>query len=328
MNQIHAMRVFVSVAETESFRRAAQQLDVSNALVTRSIAMLEAHLHTRLIHRTTRNLSLTEAGVRYLEGCRELLEELDHLERAVVDTEREVGGTLRVVAAGMLSPASLSLLIDGFQRHHPHVRVRLTLAERPVDLQEDGYDVGIVTGAALPGKDLVEHPLGSNPLVVCAAPAYLAERGAPRSPFEFPQHAWVALPPAQRSPTWHFAGADGRPHPVTLRPTYTVNSLLMVRLAALSGMGLAILPARLVAHDIETGTLVRVMPEQIVDDPEARVSVVYPARRFLAAKTQSFIDHVSGSFEREVSLPQGLIEVVASIPANAAQTTLRVVPQV
>ncbi|MGH8780481.1 LysR family transcriptional regulator [Paraburkholderia sp.] len=326
MNQIHAMRVFVSVAETESFRRAAQQLDVSNALVTRSIAMLEAHLHTRLIHRTTRNLSLTEAGVRYLEGCRELLEELDHLERAVADTEREPGGTLRVVAAGMLSPAALTPLVDGYRRHHPHVRVRLTLAERSVDLQEDGYDVGIVTAAATSGKDLVEHPLGANPLIVCAAPGYLAERGVPRSPFEFPQHAWVALPPAQRSPTWHFAGVDGHSHAITLRPAYTVNSMLMVRLAVLSGMGLAILPARLVTHDIETGTLVRVMPEQTIDDPEARVSIVYPGRRFLAAKTQSFIDHVVASFEGDLSLPQGLIEVVSPVSAGAPHTTLRVVP--
>jgi len=108
MNQIHAMRVFVRVSETESFRRAAQQLDVSNALVTRAIAMLEAHLRTRLINRTTRNLSLTEAGTRYLEGCRALLEELDHLESMVAHTEGDPSGTLRVVASGSLSLMALT----------------------------------------------------------------------------------------------------------------------------------------------------------------------------------------------------------------------------
>ena len=145
MNQIHAMRVFVRVSETESFRRAAQQLDVSNALVTRSIAMLEAHLRTRLINRTTRNLSLTEAGTRYLEGCRALLEELDNLETALAHTEGEPSGTLRVVASSSLSLLTLTPLIDGFRKRYPKVNVRLTLAERHVDLVEDGFDVGIVT---------------------------------------------------------------------------------------------------------------------------------------------------------------------------------------
>src|ERR1700730_13148091 len=136
MNQIHAMRVFVRVSETESFRRAAQQLDVSNALVTRAIAMLEAHLRTRLINRTTRNLSLTEAGNRYLEGCRGLLEELDHLENTVAHTEREPSGTCLVVASGALSLLSLTPLLNGYRRLYPKVRIRLTLAERHVDLVE------------------------------------------------------------------------------------------------------------------------------------------------------------------------------------------------
>ena len=308
MNQIHAMRVFVRVAETESFRRAAQQLDVSNALVTRSIAMLEAHLRTRLINRTTRNLSLTEAGVRYLEGCRGLLEELDHLEGTVAHTEREPGGTLRVVVSGTLSPAALTPLLDGYRRTHPQVRLRLTLADRPVDLLEDGYDVGIVTAFSISGKDLIEQPIGTNALVPCAAPGYLAERGEPRSPLELAQHACVGLPPGQRSPTWHFAGPDGRSLPVTLHQVYTVNSTLMVRLAALSGMGIAILPAQLVASDFATGTLTRIMSDYTVDDPEANLSIVYPGRRFLAAKTQSFIDHTIEYFSRDIAPLPTLIE--------------------
>ena len=120
MNQIHAMRVFARVAETQSFRRAAQQLDVSNALVTRSIAMLEAHLQTRLINRTTRNLSLTEAGIRYLEGCRGLLEDLDHLENTVAYTGREPGGTLRIVASGALSLQSRLVTSAGISSSAPN----------------------------------------------------------------------------------------------------------------------------------------------------------------------------------------------------------------
>jgi DNA-binding transcriptional LysR family regulator len=296
MNQIHAMRVFVRVAETQSFRRAAQQLDVSNALVTRSVAMLEAHLQTRLINRTTRNLSLTEAGNRYLEGCRGLLEELDHLENTVAHTEREPSGTLRVVASGALSLLSLTPLLNGYRRLYPKVRIRLTLAERHVDLVEDGYDVGIVTAFMVTSTELVERPIGTNALVPCASPAYLAEHGEPRSPGQLAQHAFVALPSEQRSPTWHFTDTRGHTEQVTLQPAYTVNSALMVRLGALAGMGVAILPSQLVADDFASGALKRVVPEYTVDDPEVKVSIVYPSRQYLPAKTRAFVDYTLEHF--------------------------------
>ncbi|WP_455733155.1 LysR family transcriptional regulator, partial [Burkholderia stabilis] len=174
MNQIQTMRVFVCVAEQQSFRRAAHHLGVSNALVTRSIAMLEGHLNTRLIHRTTRNLSLTEAGARYLDGCRALLEEFDHLESSVAHAVREPGGTLRVVASGLLSPLALTPLVSSFRHRFPELRVQLTVTEGPLDVLDSGYDVGIVTGNRLDGNpSLIGHALAPNPFVACAAPAYL-----------------------------------------------------------------------------------------------------------------------------------------------------------
>src|SRR6478752_3572554 len=223
MNQIHAMRVFDRVADTESFRRAAQQLDVSNALVTRSIAMLEAHLRTRLINRTTRNLSLTEAGTRYLEGCRALLEELDHLESAVTHTEGEPSGTLRVVASSALSLLTLTPLIDGFRKLYPKVNVRLTLAERHVDLVEDGFDVGIVTAFMVSSTALIERPVATNPMIPVATPAYLAAHGVPHAPLDLQGCPSVGLPGEMRSPTWHFRHRQGASDQITLAPVYTVN---------------------------------------------------------------------------------------------------------
>lgn len=297
MNQIHAMRVFVRVAETQSFRRAAQQLDVSNALVTRSVAMLEAHLHTRLINRTTRNLSLTEAGLRYLEGCRSLLEELDHLEHSVAHTEREPSGTLRVVAAGALSLATLTPLIDGYRRLYPRVNVRLTLAERRIDLIEDGFDCGIVAAATARSSDLVERSLGTTTFVPCAAPAWLAEHGEPRTPAQLARHAAVTLPPEERSATWQFARPGEHAEQVTLRPAYAVNNMLMVRLAALAGMGVAIVPTSLVADDLTAGTLRRLLSDYEIDDPEAQMSIVYPRRQYLPARTRRFVDYAVEHFE-------------------------------
>jgi DNA-binding transcriptional LysR family regulator len=301
MNQIHAMRVFVRVADTESFRRAAQQLDVSNALVTRAIAMLEAHLRTRLINRTTRNLSLTEAGTRYLEGCRALLEELDHLESAVTHTEGEPSGTLRVVASSALSLLTLTPLIDGFRKLYPKVNVRLTLAERHVDLVEDGYDVGIVTAFMVSSTALVERPIGLNALVPVATPAFVAEHGLPVAPADLQNMPSVGLPNDIRSSSWHFRHKLGSSDQVTLTPVYSVNSALMVRLATLRGMGFSILPEGIVANDVKDGTLVRLLPEYSVDDPEMKVSIVYPGRQYLPAKTRFFIDYALEKLTQEVN---------------------------
>ncbi|MEI6000156.1 LysR family transcriptional regulator [Paraburkholderia bengalensis] len=297
MNQIYAMRVFVRVAETQSFRRAAQQLKVSNALVTRSIATLEAHLHARLINRTTRNLSLTEAGVHYLEGCRGLLEELDHLEGSVAGTEREPGGTLRVVATGALSPQALTQLLDGYRRRCPRVRIRLTLAERAPHLIEDGYDVGLFIAGPSPSgaaadTDSVELSFATQRLVPCASPSYLAARDEPHHPEHLALHTCIAAPVEPRGPVvWHFVDGDGDAQPVSIEPSYMVNSALLVRLAAIAGMGVAVLPEPLVADDFATGALKRIMQDYTVDESQARVSLVYPRRRHLPARTRAFVDY-------------------------------------
>jgi DNA-binding transcriptional LysR family regulator len=325
MNQIHAMRVFVRVSETESFRRAAQQLDVSNALVTRAIAMLEAHLRTRLINRTTRNLSLTEAGTRYLEGCRALLEELDHLESMVAHTEGDPSGTLRVVASGSLSLAALTPLIDGFRQLYPKVNVRLTLSERHVDLVEDGFDVGIVTAFMVSSTALVERPVATNTLIPVATPEYLAEHGSPETPSDLLHHSFVALPSEMRSATWHFRHRhNGSADQVTLSPIYTVNSALMVRLGTLAHMGISIIPEGIVAADLEEGTLVRVLSDFAIDDPDVKVSIVYPGRQYLPAKTRAFIDytleHMGPGGEVGMPKPESILSRLQMVvpPSSAA----------
>lgn len=315
MNQIHAMRVFVRVAETESFRRAAQQLAVSNALVTRSIATLEAHLKTRLINRTTRNLALTEAGMRYLEGCRGLLEELDRLENGLAHTQTEAGGTLRLVASGAVVLQSLTPLLDGFRRLYPKVNVRLTLTEQHVDLLEEGYDVGIVNRFTASDHELVARSLGEDSLVVCASAGYLADHGEPRTPEQLMQHALIALPTEERETGWRFTGPNEYAGEIRLKPVYTVNSVPMVRLGALAGMGVAILPRQLVADDLAAGTLQRIMQDQRVDDPDLTVSLIYPNRQFLPAKTRAFVDHALEHFR----LGLGQAHAVPSLDEIAAQ---------
>jgi len=323
MNQLHAMRVFVRVAETESFRRAAQQLEVSNALVTRSVAMLEAHLNTRLINRTTRNLSLTEAGLRYLQGCRCVLEELDHLESSVAQTESEPSGTLRVIAAGAASPAALTPLIGGYRRLYPRANVRLTLAEGPVDLVEDGFDVGIV--GATPARDgaFVERALGTTAFVPCASAAWLADHGEPCTPAQLAQCPAVTLPPEERSTTWQLARPGERAQQVTLQPGYAVNNVLMVRLGTLAGMGVAILPAPLVADDLAAGTLRRLLPDYEIDDPDTRMCIVYSSRQYLPAKTRRFVDYAVEHFDHACAGTAAANATPSSLQADSTGSPIR-----
>ncbi|RAC91799.1 LysR family transcriptional regulator [Burkholderia multivorans] len=297
MNQIQTMRVFVCVAEHQSFRRAAHHLGVSNALVTRSIAMLESHLNTRLIHRTTRNLSLTEAGVRYLDGCRALLEEFDHLEASVAQAAHEPGGTLRVVASGLLSPGALTPLLGRFRHRYPELRVQMTIAEAPLDVLDAGYDVGIVTGDGFDGNPaLIAQALAPNPFVACASPAYLERRGEPRTPDDLPRHDWVALAPHQHPGAWRLVGPDARVHTVTVRPACTVNQLALVHAATVAGSGIAMPPEHCVADAIDSGTLVRLLPGYRIDDPHTQLSLVYPNRQFVPARTRSFVEHAIEHF--------------------------------
>ena len=179
--------------------------------------------------------------------------------------------------------------------------MRLTLTDRHVDLIEDGYDVGIVTGFVAPSHDLIEQPIGTHSLVVCAAPSYLAEHGVPYAPGQLALHAIIGLPAEQPATSWHFTGPGQRTEEIALQPVYSVNNAMMVRLGVLAGMGIAILRWQMVAEDLAAGTLRRVLEDHRVDDPDVKVSTIYPNRQFLPAKTRTFVDHTLGHFGRTVS---------------------------
>jgi DNA-binding transcriptional LysR family regulator len=295
MNQIQAMRVFTRVAETQSFRRAAQQLDVSNALVTRSIAMLEAHLNTRLINRTTRNVSLTEAGHRYLQGCRRLLEELALIEAMVANGDDEPRGTLRIAVSASLSNG-LTALIDAFRRRYAHVKLHLTLTEQPVDLIGDGFDAGIVHAGMAPANGVAGRALSSSAPVIVTSPEYLLAHPIPQTPDELTHLAFLSQPRASIGHAWLLRDARGAEHQVTLEPVYTVNSTPMLCAAVLAGMGVAILPERVVEQDLALGTLVRLLQDYAIDDRHTTVSVIYPDRQYMSTKTRAFVEFVLANY--------------------------------
>ncbi|CAG4890965.1 LysR family transcriptional regulator [Paraburkholderia saeva] len=296
MNLLQAMRVFLQVAESNSFGRAAASLGLSNAVVTRYVALLETHLDTRLVNRTTRSISLTEAGHEYADGCRQVLDQIETVESQVARSASEPSGTLKLVAVASFSLFGLTPLLQHYHAQHPKVKLLVTLLHRPVDLIEEGFDVGIVVPGQISSETMIRRPLFKVHPVAVASTRYLETHPAPGQPEHLIAHTFLAPSADIHSSTWRFAHADGRAHTVSLQPAYAVNNSVMLRQAALADMGITILPENHVATDLAQGTLVRVLPDWRILDADKELSLVYPGRRHVSAKTRSFVDFTVNYF--------------------------------
>ncbi|WP_233862163.1 LysR family transcriptional regulator [Paraburkholderia adhaesiva] len=304
MNQLQAMRVFLSVAAHGSFGRAAASLSLSNAVVTRYVALLEAHLNTRLVNRNTRSVSLTEAGMTYAQGCRQVLDDLEHIETQIAHGVAVPSGTLRLVAHASFSINGLTPLLQRFLATFPQVRVSLTLLHRQVDLIEEGFDAGIVAPQQVSGGTLIRRPLVTIAPVLVAAPAYLATQGVPHCPAELAQHTVLAPSSDIHGDDWQFEAPDGTRSGVRIEPAYAVNDAVMQRQAALAGMGIAILPSDQVVADLACGAVVRVLGDYTIRDADRELSLVYPGRRHVPAKTRSFVDFTVDWFRNQTESPR------------------------
>ncbi|WP_144157728.1 LysR family transcriptional regulator [Paraburkholderia sp. BCC1885] len=290
MNHLQAMRVFLKVAENGSFGRAAASLELSNAVVTRYVALLETHLNTRLVNRTTRSVSLTEAGLAYAEGCRQTLEQLDAMESSISQTATDPAGTLKLVAVASFSLFGLTPLLQQYRARHPKVKLAVTLLHRPVDLIEEGFDVGIVGPGQVTGGTLIKRSLFTVSAIAVASRAYIGTHGMPATPASLARHTFLAPSANQSISDWIFVTEDGREETVSLEPAYSVNNAVMLRQAALADMGITILPENHVAEDLLEGTLVQVLSGYRIKGADKEVSLVYPGRRHVSAKTRSFVD--------------------------------------
>jgi len=297
INLFQAMQAFVKVADAGSFAQAAAQLGVSTSVVTRHVASLEQHLGIRLFQRTTRKVVLTEAGAGYADGCRVLLSELEEVESRAATTSKEVAGDLRIVALGSFSLFRLTPLFADYQSRFPHVNLRVTLTEKRVDLLEGGFDVGIVTEHMIRSESLVVRRLLNSHAVPVAAAAYLARAGQPRSPADLARHRVIAAPLDTSPQNWIFSRRDGGDESVALNASFTVNSMIMQKQAALGAMGIALLPLEMVADELRTGTLVRILEDCTVVNGDVAVSLVYPSREFVPRKVREFIDLAIGYFK-------------------------------
>lgn len=294
MDKFREMQAFVAVVESGSFVAAGEHLRLSKAAVSRAVLQLEARLGARLLQRTTRRLSLTEAGQAYLARCKQILADLDEVEAMVGAATLQASGRLRVNVPLSFGVNRLAALWPGFMVRHPNLELEVDLADRMVDLVEEGYDMAIRITRP-PDSSLIYRQLASTRVLLCAAPDYLARRGLPASVAELARHDIIAYTYAPGGDTWRFDGPAGE-QSVTVRPRLRANNGETCRDAALAGLGITQQPEFLVAADLAAGGLVEILPETC--SRELGIYAVYPSRKHLSLKVRALADYLAENLGR------------------------------
>lgn len=301
MDVLTAMRVFVKVAEVNSYAHAAETLEMGVPRISRIISELENHLGTRLLQRTTRRMSPTEAGRIYLDRCRQILGELDETYSILSTNVVSTSGRLRIVAPALFAMRKLGPILSAYQREYPDVTIDLALADRAVDLIEEEFDLGILAARHVTALTLVSRHLTSTDYYTCAAPEYVAANGAPEHPSELDKHPYIAFRTEHATDEVVFIAPDGTEITTAPKPTLYANNIGMVRECALAGLGIATLSAYLIDDDIRTGKLIRLLPEYGLPDREFRI--VYSNRKFLPLKVKAFVDIAVAHFRQANDRP-------------------------
>jgi DNA-binding transcriptional LysR family regulator len=249
----------------------------------------------RLLHRTTRRLSLTEEGQVFHGRCRDLLSEVEEAEAEVSSRSGQARGLARVSAPVSFGIRHLAPLWGEFRALHPLVQLDVTLADRVVDLVEESYDLAIRI-ATLSSSTLVSRKLATTRMVLCASPAYLEARGTPRLPADLAGHAVIAYSYWSTRDDWHFDGPRG-PVVVATRPCMHTNSGDTCRAMALAGQGVILQPTFMVFEDLAAGTLVELMPEYRA--LALGIHAVYPTRKHVSPKVRALVDFLAAKFARQ-----------------------------
>jgi DNA-binding transcriptional LysR family regulator len=286
MDRLDAMAVVVTVGEAGSLSAAARHLGMPLPTVSRKVSDLEAHLRVRLFNRSTRLLTLTEAGRAYVAASKRILEDVSLAEQAACGEFSSPRGDLVISAPIVFGRLHVLPTVTEFLKSHPQVNVRLVLSDRVINLLEDHVDLAIRIGN-LPDSGLVATRCGSTRRVVCASPAYLSEHGAPKHPTDLASHASIVFEGLTSPDIWVFKG-DRSDVSVPIRPKLIVNTAEAAVDAATAGVGITRVLSYQVERAVADGTLVTVLKR--FEPRPVPVSVVYPDQRRLPLKVRAFLD--------------------------------------
>ncbi len=286
MDRLQSMSVLLEAVEAGSISAAGRRLGMPLATVSRKISELEAHLGTRLFHRSSRKLVLTDEGRSYVVSCRRILEDVEEAERTASGEYRAPKGDLTITTPIVFGRLHVLPVVIGFLRAFPDIDIRIVQADRVVDLVEEHIDLAVRIGD-LPDSSLVATRVGSIRRVLCGSPAYFAERGVPESPSELGAHDCVTFEGLTSPDAWSFT-IGGVDTPVAIHSRLIVNTAEAAIDAAMAGLGITRLLSYQIADRVGAGSLAVVLEE--FEPPPSPVSLVYAGQRPLPLKLRAFLD--------------------------------------
>lgn len=286
------LAIFTRVVSLMSFTAAAEQLGIDRSVASKAVTRLESRLKVRLIHRTTRKLSLTDAGQRLYERVAPAFADIDAAERETIPNHAP-SGKLRVALPMSFGLLHVAPLIPQFMQRFPHVDLEAAFEDRHTDLVGSGFDLALRIGQ-LKSSTLVARRLARVCHVLVAAPSYLSRRGAPSHPRELEQHSCLIYTLAAEPGVWVFEDASGASHRVRVRAALAANNSLAIREAARAGAGLTVLPRFYVSEDLGAGRLREVLADYRL--PEVGLHAVTPTRKHVSAAARAFVDFLAARF--------------------------------
>ena len=296
------MLFFAEVVDRGGFAAAGRSLGVPKSRLSRRIADLEARLGVRLLQRTTRKLSLTEAGELYHRHCVAMREQAEAADEAVARVLDEPRGTVRVSCPVTLAQTTIGPLLPRFLAAHPQVRIDMLVTNRVIDLVQEGVDVALRVRQTLDDSgSLVIKQLGPTHGVLVATPQLLQRFGEPGTPEELRHLPTVAMSAADGRASWPLVGPAGATFELQHRPVYTADDLLVLKMAVLQGAGMCVLPDYMCAEELRRGLLVPVLRDW--SPPEAKVLAVFPSRRGMVPAVRRFLDYLGENVRGERIVP-------------------------
>lgn len=299
MSKIDDMALFVSVVKAEGLAAAGRQIGLSPASMTARVNALEQRYNARLLNRTTRKISLTDAGQRFYCACLRVLIEVEGAEAVLQDNKQNLSGQLRVTATSDFGRQFVAAALSEFVKHHPAVRPYLHLTDGVMNLVENGFDLGVRYGN-LPDSNLIVRHLADNHRVLVASPAYLEQRGTPEQPQKLEQHSCLVLERfGEPLNKWQFRSSQGE-QTIKVNPTFISSDGAIIRDWALSSAGIAYKSIWDVKNDLASGKLVTLLDDfvlgfQASDNEETGLQLVYPSRQYVPRQVTGFIDFLKNT---------------------------------
>lgn len=290
MDSLTDIVVFVRVVDDGSFTRAAERLKLSRSVVSKYVTRLEGRLGARLLNRTTRRLSLTEAGRIFYERSRRGLQDIEEAEAEVSRLQEKPRGVLRINSPMSFGILHIAPALPEFLAQHPEVSVEMNLDDRVVDVIEEGFDVSIRI-AEMPDSSLIARRLAPCRHVIVAAPAYLEKHGTPRTPEDLRDHNIISFSYQASAYDWHFISPDNKQVSVPVSGSIQANNSLALREALLRGVGITRTPTFVVGKDVQDGHLLSILGNYRT--LEVSIYLVYPQRRHLSPKVRAFVDFMA-----------------------------------